>query len=571
LFPGKGHHSGGSGAGKVERLTSHEKADSGVAEIPSGGRLSRTGLLLLAGVLLLVTIVVLHGISRGEFHLNVDEAHHAVTGLYIADLIRDFPLTHPIQYTYQYYARYPAVGVFHWPPFFHFVEGLAFLVFGPSVLVARLTVLAFTLLGICFWFKLVSELQNERAAAVSSLLLAFLPSILLYEKAVMLEVPSLALCIAATYFWTRYLREGTTQCLYWFALFACLAMLTKQQSAYLGLFCLLTILAERKWRLLFNWSFVRTFVVCLLLVGPFYILAFSVYSKEIAIAVFKRSAPAATPLTYYWRILPGQLGIPLLVLSVLSIVTCWWWGKRQSELVMLMWIAACFLLSSAIAGKEPRYILYWLPPFTYFAVSPLLGKSWTIRWRLIAVPIVAALLLTQSWSAWAYQRPYLSGYAALARRLVQNDAGGIVLFDGNLSANFIFHLRASDPGRHWLVMRKALYIVLEGKEFGGRELITNRDELQELIRNYGLKYFVVEERGPFDFDIQRILREELQSPQFTLLDAIPIESNVPTWQGQRLLLYKNNHPTQRTMKDLRLEMMGMGKVIVVSLDDLRIP
>ncbi len=532
---------------------------------------TRRRAVLLAAVLLLVTVVVIRGISRGEFHLITDEAHHAFTGLYFADFLSDLPLTHPVKYTYQYYAQYPALGLVHWPPFFHFVEGMVFLVLGPSVVTARLTVLLFTLVGLYFWFKLVSELRDEWTAAISTALLALLPSLLLYEKAVMLEVPSLALCIAASYFWIQYLRQGLGRSLYWFAFFASLALLTKQQSIYLATFCLFTVLAERKRRLVPNLHMLRAVGICLLLAGPFYALAFAVHWQTIAVSVFKRAVHGANPYLYYWLQLPDQLGLPLLLLSALGIASCWWWGKRESELPMLLWIAACYLTSTFIAGKEPRYILYWLPPFVYFAVSPLAAK-FRVRWARPALAVVLlSLLLTSAWSAWAFERPYLSGYEALARRLTQSDRGGIVLFDGDLGANLMFYLRTLDPARRWIVMRKALYVTLNAKEFGYRELIITRAELQELIRSYGIKYVVVEDTTALDFEIQKTLREFLQTPQFKLVKAFPIESNIPKLQGRRLLLYENNDVTARSAKYLRLGMLMLDHDIVVSLDDLGIP
>src|SRR5581483_7706491 len=163
--------------------------------------------VLLIVVLLMVAILAVRGIGKGEFSFNVDETQHAVTGLYVADFLRDLPLTHPVQYTFEYYAQYPALaGIIHWPPFFYLFEGIAFLMFGPSVIVARSTILVFALFGLFFWFRLVKELQNEWTAALSTALLAVLPAILLFEKTVMLEIPSLSMCIAASYFWTKYLR-----------------------------------------------------------------------------------------------------------------------------------------------------------------------------------------------------------------------------------------------------------------------------------------------------------------------------------------------------------------------------
>lgn len=78
----------------------------------------QTRLVLLGSTLLIVSLVVLHRISVGEFNFNVDESVHACTGMYIADFIRALPLTHPIKFTLVYYTHYPSLGLIHWPPFF---------------------------------------------------------------------------------------------------------------------------------------------------------------------------------------------------------------------------------------------------------------------------------------------------------------------------------------------------------------------------------------------------------------------------------------------------------------------
>jgi 4-amino-4-deoxy-L-arabinose transferase-like glycosyltransferase len=117
---------------------------------------------------------------------------------------------------------------------------------GPSIVVARLGILIFTLTGGYFWFRLVDECSNKWTATVFTILLFSLPGLLRFEKSVMLEIPSLASCIAASYFWIRYLRESPTGLLYVFAVAASLALLTKQNAIYLPTFCLLSVLAEKK-------------------------------------------------------------------------------------------------------------------------------------------------------------------------------------------------------------------------------------------------------------------------------------------------------------------------------------
>src|SRR5208283_4883079 len=126
--------------------------------------------------------------------------------------------------------------------------------------------------GLYFWFNLISELEDEYTAALSTVLLAFLPSVLLYEKVVMLDIPRMAFCLAASYFWVLYLRRGSSHLLYWFAAFLCLAFLTKHHAIYLPVWCLITLVAQSKWDRIFNWRAAATAAVCFLVVAPVYIL-----------------------------------------------------------------------------------------------------------------------------------------------------------------------------------------------------------------------------------------------------------------------------------------------------------
>lgn len=526
----------------------------------------RRSAILLASTLLLVSVIVLRHVNLGEFNLNFDEAHHAATGLYFADLLSDLPLTHLLQYTYLYYAHYPVLGLTHWPPFFYLAEGVMFLILGPSVVAARLTVLLFALLGLVFWFTLIRELQDELAGAIATAALGLLPFFLLYEKAVMLEVPSLALCIGASHFWVKYLREAASRHLYWFAFLASLALLTKQHSIYLAPFCLLTVLALRKWRLILNRTTLKALGLVLLLTGPFYALAFKV-QPHAALAVYQGNRPIAYPFAYYFTILPHQLGWTFLVLATIGLVTWRWWGKRESVVIMFMWIVACYVSFTWFALKEPRYILNWMPAFIYFALSPLTSKSLPQSIRLVAAALILVLLGHEAWSGWHYQRPYISGYVSAAQRLAEDKRGGIVLYDGDLSANFCFYLRTRDSARRYVVMRKGLYATRNAKIFGAVELVKTPEELQDLLRLYGIRYILVERNAPIEFQIQKTLRELLGTSQFKLLRTFPIESNMSRWRDN-LLLYENTAVVSPTAKEFRLKMLTLNHDIVVSMDDL---
>lgn len=525
---------------------------------------------LLIGVLLLATVVITRGIDKGEFNYNVDETQHAVTGLFVADFMRDLPVFHPVQYTYRYYAQYPALaGIIHWPPLFYVFEGIAFWAFGPSVVAARSAILVFALFGLYFWFRLVKELQNEWAAALSTALLALLPSILLFEKTVMLEIPSLSLCIAASYFWTRYLRHGKGADVYWFAGLASAALLTKQNSIYLGLFCLFTLLTMRRWPLLVKKDSLKALAICLLLVCPYYLLVYFVHWSTIAMDLGDQKVSGMGGILFYWKALPTQLGWTLLLLSILGAVTSSLWDRRETTLLMLSWIAACYVTFTVIGLKESRYVVYWLPPFLYFAAG-LLTSMVRTRWGRMAMGVASVVLLaTVVMSAWSYQRPNVTGYASAAERITEQSKSGIILFDGDLAGDFIFYMRAYDPSRRFVVLRKALYAYRIKPSGGEVELLHSSEELNDLVRRYGIRFVVISDNSPMHFEVQRVLREYLRSDQFSLMGQFPVKDSDFPERNSALLVYENLRWTPPTEKFLRIKMLTLHHDIVVPLDDFR--
>lgn len=524
--------------------------------------------ILALVVLFGIGLVVARNITTGEFNLNVDETSHAGTGLYFSDLLRDRPFLHPINYTYQYYAQYPMLGVVHWPPLFYAVEGFWFCVLGPSVAAARLLVLVFALAGLFFLFKLVEELDGYWTALATTALLGLIPSVLLYEKSVMLEVPSLALCLGATYFWVKYLWSGVSRYAYWFGLLAGLALLTKQNSIYLAPFCALTAIAQGNPRLLIRPTTLRAAALAGLVAAPAYALMYFFNWQTIKGDLFSRGpvhAIGAARYTFYVRTLPHTLGWPLFVLSLLGILSAWWWARTQTFRFMLMWILACFVTFTAIGWKEPRYVIYWLPPFVYFAAG-MLAAGLRIRGLRVAAAVSLVLLVAVfARKGWRYQRPYVSGYAATAKYVVKTADPGVILFDGNLPGNLIFFMRAFDPGRRFIIARKALWVERIEKRLGSMELIQTTPELQDLIARLGIKYVVVDENAPQSYEIQARLRDLLNTPQFRLLQRFPIESNMQGWQGRWLAVYENTRAERVQARTFCVKSLNLSHEVCVPI------
>lgn len=522
-------------------------------------------LLLTLG---LTAVFVSRGIRKGEFNINVDETIHACSGLYFAGLIHDLPLWHPIRYTFIYYAHYPALGLIEYPPVFYISEGVMFHFFGPSVLTARLTVLLFALLGAYFLFRMVWYLADEWTAAACTLLVALLPSVLLYEKANMLDLPAMALGVATAYYWIRYLREERPRLLYAFCVFAVLELLTKQQALYVLLWCLLTVTVMRKWGLVLNRKGILSAGLCAAALLPYYIYTVRLTLPVVAANVAHGAITQPYPYVYYLIQLPQQLGWPLLILSIVGLATCYWWGKREDVVPMLLWIVACFLTETAMSNKVPRYIIYWIPPLVYFAVAPLTLGGKRPKWVRIAFGVVlAGLLVHAGWTAWFFQRPYVSGYSALARRLLE-EKQGIVLADVRLPGDLIFFVRGSDPEGRFVIDRKSLYATRNLKRYGSIELAHSTEDVQNIMKRNGIKYVAIEDGMSLGFESQQLLRDLLRTKQFKPLAQFPIESTDREFAGHRLVLYENLEAIPPSADIYRIKMMTLDDDITVPMSTM---
>ena len=430
---------------------------------------------------------------------------------------------------------------------------------------ARLTILFFALLGLTFWFLLIRELLNERAAAFSAAMLGLLPSLLLYEKTVMLEIPLLACCIAASFFWMSYLLKGKKAAIYWFALFASAALLTKQNGVYLILFCLLSGLLCGGGKLFLCGEVLRAVAICFLLTAPFYTLSY-VVNWAVAMDLDEQSIAGGSRWLFYPKALPEQLSWSLITLGCLGILTSRKWARDQAPGIMLSWIVACYVTLTLIGHKEARYVIYWIPPFLYF-VSGLLFCFFSKPGLKVAGTAGAVLLLgTTLVSAWTFHRPCVTGYSDVAKRIAAESKSAFVLFDGPLAGDFIFFMRANDPERRFLVLRKALYAYKIKKSGGVVELAHSEQEIENLIREDGVRFIVVSDQVALDLDSQKMLRDLIETPPYKELGRFPVEGNDVSPPTTRLVLYENLKWTRPTSMELTIKMPTTGRDIIVPWD-----
>ena len=553
----------------VKTLDEVEERESAVAERSGGsGRLVRW--LLLLGAITLVSVIACRNIRQGEFDYYVDEAQHAVTGLFVADAMHDLPLRHPVQYAYAYYAQYPAVAILHWPPLFYIFEGISFLVLGASAVSARVTVILFEIVLLYEFFLLVEELHDSYTAAISTAILGLLPVIVLFEKTVMLEIPSLALAVGAIRHWIRYLDRGERKSFYYFGLWLSAALLCKQTSVFLILFCVLTLAVTRRWKRVWTRDTIAVAGMVAVLAGPFLTLMLLMQGRAMASDLGSRRMSGWEQASYYASSLPNSFSPLMFALAALGFVLAWRWNKREQSLVMACWIIAGYVTFSFFGQKDFRFAIYWFPPLVYFAVGLLTQFFRIPRLRVAMRAVAGFLVVVLSLSAWGEQRPYISGYENVASLLVNQYHAGVVLFDGRVPGNFVFYMRALDPARHFLVLRKLLYADDIRPGVNSEELLHGREELMDAFRRDGIRFVVVSEKLPLRFEVQRILREELRGDQFQLLGRFPISSNDPSWQGENLLLYENKQWAAPSDKVLRIRMLTLPRDIVVPFEQFEV-
>ncbi|MGC1644547.1 MAG: glycosyltransferase family 39 protein, partial [Candidatus Sulfotelmatobacter sp.] len=385
-----------------------EVQDQESPQVPGGMRgqaLARSAkpgrwLLLLAAIAL-VCIITARDIHTGEFDYNVDEAQHAVTGLFMADALHDLPLRHPVQYAYRYYAQYPAVAILHWPPLFYIFEGMSFLLFGASVVSARLTVILFAVVLLYQWFLLVEELQDSYTAAICTAVLGLLPTMLVFEKTIMLEIPSLALGVGVIRHWIRYLDGGHNRSLYAFGVWLGAALLCKQTSVYLLVFCLLTLMATKKWYRLFRREMLVVAGLVGLLAGPFLVLMLYVQGNAVANDLSSHRMSGFERITYYGRTLPTTFSPTMFVLAILGLLLAQRWNKRGQAMMMVCWIVAGYVTFSFFGQREPRFAIYWFPPLVYFAVGLLTQFFQNPKLRVAMRGVAALLVAMLAIPAWS--------------------------------------------------------------------------------------------------------------------------------------------------------------------------
>jgi 4-amino-4-deoxy-L-arabinose transferase-like glycosyltransferase len=514
-------------------------------------------------LLLLITVVLSHGMTRGEPSFANDETRHAMNGVFMRDLAVDMPFRHPIQYSYEYYSKYPAIALPHWPPLFSVVEGAFFLVFGISTWVGRLAILAFSLMGAYFWYRIAEEHGPRYLAFFSALIFALLPAVLLFEDVIMLEIPQIAMCMGAAFFWQRFMRSERAAFLWAAAGFSVGALLTSQLAIFLVLFFGLHFLVERRFRLLLRWDVWVALVASFGIVYSWYRLSFGAlsFSYQRGLGQGVSRLISFHNLSWYFKVLPRQLGIVLLCLSVVGIGWALFKSARRFRF-LLIWIAASYLCFTLIAEKEPRHIMIWIPPLVYFALVGIEVLLRRPKWVLVSSLIIASYFFV---TALRFTRPTAIGVEEAARFVMAQPESDIIYYQGPLNGDFIFNVRKLDPEKTHMIVREK-QVVVTNVGYYQQQVMDSPEEVQNLFQTWGIRYAMIEE-GRFLTGLDSV-QNLVKSGQFELVKSFPIWSNDGTTDWHTVSLYRYRGGIERTKQPVVIPMMTIRHNISVNLSQL---
>lgn len=494
-------------------------------------------------------------------------------GVFLLDFMRALPLDRVVGFTKEYYAQYPALSIGYRPPFFPFVEALFNAVFGINTWSSRLAIVAFAIAGISAWYALVARVYDRETAFWSSALVATTPFLVQWGWYTMGEIPLLAMAMITVYYFYRYSETQSAKYLYFTTILFCLTAWTKQTGAYLALFFVL-YLAYRGQLVSFlkrKESWIAVALATLLLVP---LIAITLWLGDLNVQQsLGSSAASGTPsrlslanwLVHFNSLTEYHLTWGVLILSAAGMVLAMVKRDRRAIFFALL-ILTTYIVFSLLAGKNPRYPFFWIPPLTVFAAVGLFYTHRPLPRGILTIALLAAVSYNVVQSL-RKEPQFATGYDQAAQFVLQNSRSPTVFFDGYNNGYFTYFMRAADPQKSMYVLRADKLLTSSAINNSiWLEVHANTDaDIERMLQEYGVELVVLESRDVSGIAIHQKLRRLVVGDGFQRLASIPVKSNREPLQAQTLDVYRYLRAKPLTATTLTLKLPVVGQTITVPL------
>lgn len=557
-----------------------------VSEPAGTARLVPGPAFVVTMLLLVMALVHMLCYTPSEPYFNNDETRHVMTGVFVRDALVDRPFDAPRDYAVRYYSQYPALGLLVWPPFFYFVEGVAMLFLGTSFLVAKMLIGLFAGIALTYLFFLARATHGQRTAVLATLFLGLSPLMFQFSSQVMLEVPTLALALMATFHFHRYLAHERRLDLALCCAATALTALTRFDGIFLAPLFLIWLIARRQLRLLARPSVIVGMLTAILVVAPVYYLTAKEMGGAHLTAVKSGTMAtstgflAAENFSFYPLSIPEQMGWFLVPLIAIGFVAAVHPSRRAASWPYLATILAVYITFTPMAELEARHAIYWVPALAvlaadgYFLLAAGIAQASRRRpalHRLAYASVGAAVLMGTAQASFQHAGHYVRGYEETAVYVVQNNRETpVCLIDAYLNGDFIYHLRRHDSSRRLWALRgdKLFYGMLSDPHGGYEEYARSQDDVLSLIHKYDPELIVLEEPlVEFDLPGARLLRDTVKAhpERFYLEKRIPVHSDQLLYEGVELRIYRNMVRNPKRSDVLDIKMMGLGRSLEARL------
>jgi len=567
----------------------------------------RTTFLCLAALLLCTCVIAARDIHVGGFSWS-DAPLHAMDGVFLHDLVREWPSGAWKAWAEQYYLKHQCLGILvYYPPLFAAVEAVVFLLLGISVLAARLTVLLFVVGAVWLLFLLGRELFGTTAGLIGALAAIVTPASVSWSRQVMLEWPATFWIALALLAYVRCLRSPGWRWGLLTAVGCAGAYLTKQTAAFVLPVIVAHVILLRQWKLIRRVEFVV----------PMALAATIIFAYGRATAGLNALAPqlvAGTPpwrhlltlehWTWYLARTPSILGWPMLLGLAAALTGRLVAGRSASDtapartpgglVLLVLWAGGWWLISTLICAKEERYLFFAAPAVALMFgadVARLIGAR--PRRAVSIIPAVLSILLLLAAGIGAIVAPAqrLVDMRPTVDYLAGRPDADLVLIDAVRDGQFIFDVRRLDgePDRtaRLIPMRasKLLYSRAARTRYSYAQHVESPADIVELLDRLGIRYIVLEDRLPtasrpdqpapdedrsWDTPPRLMLRELVaDASRFERVFTQPLACEDPTWDDVSLVTYRYENAPSRTTDTVTIPVPAMGKNVELRLVEPR--
>lgn len=383
-----------------------------------------------------------------------DAPRYANAGAMIHDWLRSGEWNRPFAFAKNNYAQYPAFNIPYHPPAYPGILGLVFVTVGESYGTAR------CFIGICLafvailFYGLVRHLDGGRTVAfASALLLLLTPEVVRWSRDTMSEVPALAILLAASWLFLRWLQ--TERALYCILAFIVVGFAFFCRVTVIGVlpgWAVFTILSK-------GWRFTRSRVFLIsgtLLAGV--VLAWvsfvSRFSKYEVVSDGRTHGFGYRNIEYFIECFPVILLWSPVIAGLIGLAV--WCGRKGEGRNGLFWV--CWLLSICLfklvmlTSLEPRHFFMGIPAFAGLA-SCLLDKNSAVWVRRGVAPIILLFAATVGIAQIVQLPEGIVGYKEVASQLAAAEGAGNVFLACPHDQDLIFRYRVENPSHRRQLIR----------------------------------------------------------------------------------------------------------------------